>query len=271
VVILDSDPLILRSFVGPLAAGMDVVDVLPDVPRVGEHRAHGVGVPGLAAPGEYAGLIHLLGHIEQGLILFVKFGHLLDGLGLMPNDGECAAVLVPGVPVWDTPAVPLAIVGPGEHDGTDTLGGHLPLQLGEDEDDLQHGLANSGAGVELLVLGDEGDAQLLELIVHGGEVQQVPADAVNLPDHQVSELTGADPVHHGLVVRAVRVLGRIAGVLKDNVVHDPQEHLDIGGQLPALHLEGVLVDLPMRRDPDVYSRLLGGELVLNLCSHEILL
>ena len=152
VMVLDRDPLILSPLVGSLAAGMDVVDILTDVPWVGEHCADRGGIPRLAAPGEYTGVVHVLGNVEQRLVLFVELGHLFDGLGLVLNDGESAAVLVPCVPIRNTPTVPLAVVGSGQHDGRDTLGGHLPLQLGEDENDLQHGLANSGAGVELLVL-----------------------------------------------------------------------------------------------------------------------
>lgn len=90
VVVLDSDPLILRSFVGPLAAGMDVVDVLPDVPRVGEHRAHGVGVPGLAAPGEYAGLIHEHDEVWEAAFdaIFKEYNRLGDLMFAKPEDGE---------------------------------------------------------------------------------------------------------------------------------------------------------------------------------------
>ncbi len=39
------------------------------------------------------------------------------------------------------------------------------------------------------------------------EVQQVPADTVNLPDQDVRELPGPDTGHHLLEVWPVRVLG----------------------------------------------------------------
>jgi hypothetical protein len=77
----------------------------------------------------------------------------------------------------------------------------------------------------------------------------------------MGELAGAYSVHHGLIVWAIRVLGGIAGVLEDDVVGDAEYHFDIGDEFPALHLQGVLVDLPVRGDPNVYSCLLSCELV----------
>ena len=44
-------------------------------------------------------------------------------------------------------------------------------------------------------------------IVHGGEVDQIAADAVNFPDDEVGKLASADAIHHGLIFGAVGVLG----------------------------------------------------------------
>lgn len=43
VVILNGDPFILRAFFNAFAAGVDIVDVVADVPRVGEYDADGGG------------------------------------------------------------------------------------------------------------------------------------------------------------------------------------------------------------------------------------
>ena len=43
--------------------------------------------------------------------------------------------------------------------------------------------------------------------MHGGEVDQVAADTVNLPDDEVGKLACADAIHHGLIFWAVGVLG----------------------------------------------------------------
>lgn len=72
---------------------------------------------------------------------------------------------------------------------------------------LHHGLTDGGGGVELFILGDEGDTEGLQFIVHGGEVNQIAADAVDLPDDEVGKLASADAIHHGLIFGAVGVFG----------------------------------------------------------------
>lgn len=120
----------------------------------------------------------------------------MPDLGLVLVDGELSSVLVVVVAIWYLAAVPVAAVGPGYHDSADTLTGHFPLQFGKDQDNPQHRFADCRRGIELLVLGDKGDAQRLELLVHGREVQKVAADPVDFPDQDVRELPVTDTGDH---------------------------------------------------------------------------
>ena len=103
--------------------------------------------------------------------------------------------------------------------------------------------------------------------MHGGEVNQVAADTVNLPDDKVGKLACADAIHHGLIFWAVCVLGRVAGVFKHDVVGDAQHQRDIGDKLAALNFEGVFVHLPMSRDANIDGRLLRGQFLGDARSH----
>src|SRR5699024_7269093 len=185
----------------------------------------------------------------------------VDNLIFNRIDGELFGFPVVAVSVGDPPAVPLAVAGPGQHDSGNALGSHVPFQLREDQDDFEHGLADSVAGVELLVFADEGHAQVLQFFVHGGKVQYISADTVDLPDQQVRELAGAQPSHHELVVRPVGVFGGIAGVLEDNVVRYAQHHLGVYRQLPPLYLQRIPVYLIPRRHADIDGRLLLFQIV----------
>ena len=99
---------------------------------------------------------------------------------------------------------------------------------------------------------------MLQFLAHGGKVDDVTADAVDLPDQQVRELTGTNTIHHRLIVRPVCVLGRVAGVGEHDVVVDAENHLAVRNQLALLHFQRVLVDLPVGRNANVYRHLEGG-------------
>lgn len=57
--------------------------------------------------------------------------------------------------------------------------------------------------------------EILQLRVHSCEVHEVTADAIDLPDNQMRELTAPDPGHHLLVGRSAGILRRVAGILED--------------------------------------------------------
>src|SRR5690606_38546312 len=86
--------------------------------------------------------------------------------------------------VWDQPAVldvvakwrhaahPHALALTGGDLVANTLAGHLPLELGEGQEDVQHQPPHRGGGVELLRDRDEGHPIPLEHFDHLGEVRQ---------------------------------------------------------------------------------------------------
>ena len=65
VVVLHRNPLILRAFLGSFAIGVDVIDVIANIPRVGEHRAYGRRSPLLSSLRGDTSLVHVLCDIEK--------------------------------------------------------------------------------------------------------------------------------------------------------------------------------------------------------------
>ncbi len=88
----------------------------------------------------------------------------------------------------------------------------LPLQLGEDDADIQHGPANGGGGVEFLGGGYKFHAVLCEGVHHGGEVQNGAADAVQLVDDDLADEAPPHVGHELLKGGALRVLSAVAPV-----------------------------------------------------------
>ena len=187
------------------------------------------GGPRLSCTGRKTRIVEVSRDVEYRLCLFVFVEDRLDYLDFFGMRSKLFGFLIVGIAVWDPSAVPLSVVRSRQHDSSDTLRRHVALELGEDKDDLQHGFANGGAGVELLVLGDEGDAELLQLAVHLSEVEKVAADTVDLPNEEVGKFARAKTVHHPLVVGAVGVLRGIARILEYDVVVDAENHLGVCG------------------------------------------
>ena len=160
------------------------------------------------------------------------------------------------VSVWHAAAIPLLVGGPGNHRCRHALARHVALELGEDQDDLEHGFAHRGRRIELLVLADESHAELLALGVHRREVQEIAADAVNLPDQHMREFTMLDALHHLLERRAVRILAGIPGILEDLIIFDAQDILRIIYHVLPLHRQGILVHLMQRGHAAVDCRFL---------------
>ena len=71
------------------------------------------------------------------------------------------------------------------------------------------------------------------------------------------ELAGPNTVYHPLVVWAVGVLRRVAGVLEDLEIVDAEDVLAVGDQLLTLHRKACTVHLILRGNPDVDGDLLN--------------
>ena len=110
------------------------------------------------------------------------------------------------------PAVPEATVSPVPHDRESSLGGHLPLKLGEHHDELHHSLAGGHGGVELLPQGDDVDIVFGKQRPQVHKVLETAGDAVELEaDHQI-DFARRDVPLEPLQLRAILVLGTFARV-----------------------------------------------------------
>lgn len=220
-----------------------VVAVRPTVERAAQDDGHGGRRPCVAAPRAPACLIEQAGCVGEGVCAQVGILELQRDLGFIVADREGIRLAVVGISKWHTAAIPFPLGGPGVHRRSDALARHVALQLGEDQDDLEHGFAHRGGCVELLILADESHAELLAPRIHCREVQEIAADAVNLPDEHMRELATLDALHHLLERRAVRILAGVPSILEDLVVLDTQYVLGIVYHVLPLHRQGILVHL----------------------------
>lgn len=257
VMLRAEDPLILRleaerhiRFVAV------VVAVRPTVERAAQDDGHGGRRPCVAAPRAPACLIEQAGRVGEGVCAQVGILELQRDLGFIVADREGIRLAVVGISKWHTAAIPFPLGGPGVHRRSDALARHVALELGKDQDDLEHGFAHRGRRIELLVLADERHAELLALGVHRREVQEITADAVNLPDEHMRELATLDALHHLLERWAVCILAGVPGILEDLVIFDIQNILGIVHHVLPLHRQGILVHLMNRGHAAVDCRLL---------------
>ena len=110
------------------------------------------------------------------------------------------------------PAVPETTVSPVPHDREGSLGGHLPLKLGEYHDELHHRLAGGHGRVELLTKGDDVDIVFSKQCPQVHKVLETAGNAVELEaDHQI-DLASRDVPLEPLQLRAILVLGTFARV-----------------------------------------------------------
>lgn len=148
----------------------------------------------------------------------------MDDLGLITKDGKRLGFLVIRITERDGASVPSAFSGASEHGRRDALARHVAFELRKDENNLEHSLSHCGRCVKLLILRHERHADPLALRVHGRKIEQIAADAVDLPDEDMRKLTLPDARHHILKRRAVRILAGIARVLEDLIILD-REHV----------------------------------------------
>ena len=126
----------------------------------------------------------------------------------------------------------------------DALAGHLALELGEGQQDVEHQPPHGGGGVELLGDRDEGDPVALEHLDHAREVGERSRQAIDLVDHHDVELAGLDVGEQPLQGRAVHVAARVGGIVVVIGERDPAlgalAH-DVGMTGIALGVDGVVL------------------------------
>ncbi len=152
------------------------------------------------------------------------------------------------------PAVPQPAGRPRLHRGSRPLGGLFPLELGEDQNQLEHRAADGAGGVEGLVERHELDAVVLEQPVHLVEVEQRAGQPVDPGDHHQVDVAAAHPREQLLERRAVEGLAGLA-LLAEDVAHVvvPRARGQRGAEPGLLGVERALVlgGLEVGGDPAV--------------------
>ncbi len=220
----------------------------PDVDRVVENPGEGHIIPHRPPGTGDTGGIEGADHAAQGgirLSIGGEQGRRLPGLFPGQKGGEeisrRAGELSKLEPVGSRAA------GPGPQSGAlvvvvlHPLGSGLPLQLGKDHDDVQHGTAHGGGGVEGLVDGDKLHPAAAQDLPQPPEVGDGPGEAVQAVHHDLADepplYVGHEPPEGG----AVSVFAGVALVLV---------HFGVRPSLPAaqvdLALDGEAVRLVHR-------------------------
>lgn len=233
-----------------------VVAIGASVEGAAQDDGHGGRRPCVAAPRAPACLIEQAGRVGEGVCAQVGILEFQRDLGFIVADREGIRLAVVAVSKRHAAAVPLSLGSPGVHRRGYALARHVALELRKDEDDLEHGLSHRSGGVELLIFADKSHAELLAPRVHRRKIEQIAADAVNLPDEHMRELATLDALHHLLERRAVRILAGVPSILEDLVVLDTQYVLGIVYHVLPLHRQGILVHLVQRGHAAVYCRFL---------------
>lgn len=130
----------------------------------------------------------------------------------------------------------------------------LTLQLCKDQHHFEHRFTHRRRRVELLIARDKRHAEHLQFLIHLGEVEQVSADTVNLPDEQMGVHTVPNLHHHFLKGRPISILSRIACILKNGIVADVQSIFAVADKVFPLHGQAVTVYLIRGRNTQVYGR-----------------
>ena len=120
-------------------------------------------------------------------------------------------------------AEPLSPLAGRAHLVAGAVGDHLPLELRERQEDVQRQPPHRVLGVELLGRRDEADLVRIEQGEQPGEVEQRPAEAIDLVDHHAVDLAGLDVVEQLLERGALDARAAEAAVV-----------VSLGQDLPAL-------------------------------------
>ena len=170
---------------------------------------------------------------------------------------QLAGIVLHRAVAQDMAAVPEAPIRPVPHDRERPLGGHLPLKLGEYHDELHHRLAGGHRGVELFPQRDDVDIVFGEQRPQIHEVFQAAGDPVELEADDEVDLAGGDVALQPLELRAVLVLGALAGIdvefqRFDGPAFASFAELNFFLDLVLLGDKAVAFGgLPLRRDPHI--------------------
>ena len=220
----------------------------PDVDGVVENAGEGYIVPHRPPGAGDTGGVESADHAAQGGLrrgVGSEQGRRLPGLFSGQKGGE-EVPLRSGVLAEPKP-VGRGAAGPGPQPGAlvvvvlHPLGGGLPLQLGKDHDNVQHGPAHGSGGVEGLVDGDELHPAAAQGLPQPPEVGDGPGEAVQAVHHDLADEPPLHVGHEPPEGGAVGVLAGVAPVLVD---------FDVLAGLPAaqvdLALDGEAVRLVHR-------------------------
>ncbi|WP_242960418.1 hypothetical protein [Flavonifractor sp. An92] len=223
----------------PVGPDIDGVVENPGESHIVPHRPPGAGDTGGVESADHAaqgGLRRGVGS-EQGRRLPGLFPGQKGGEEVSLRSGELSQLK----PIGGRAA------GPGPQSGAlivvvlHPLGGGLPLQLGKDHDDVQHGPAHGGGGVEGLVDGDELHPAAAQGLPQPPEVGDGTGEAVQAVHHDLADEPPLHVGHEPPEGGAVGVLAGVAPVLVD---------FDVLAGLPAaqvdLALDGEAVRLVHR-------------------------
>jgi hypothetical protein len=210
-------------------AGMELVLVayLARVGRIGQQEVQAGLVEGPAAQlfpvAGHAALAHpsasaqFLDDRQQRRLLEVHPEDLANAGGFLGVDDQPRAgpAVVDVVAQHRRSAGPFALAGLRREFVADPLADDLTLELGEAQQDVQGQAAHRMGRVELLGNGDERDALPVERLHDAGEVEQGPAEPIDLVDDDAVDLAGLDvpeepveggPLHVAAGVAAIVVV-----------------------------------------------------------------
>jgi hypothetical protein len=239
------------------AAATGVVGHLARVGHVDEDLAHAQPVHRVALAAAQADLARPVGHVPEG----VRAGGIADeGLaderryGVIQDDS--AGLVVPPVAEGQRPDQ-LALARLLRDPRLDALRDHLSLELRHRTKEAAHHAASRRAGVDRLLDGDDADLQGLEAVADVQEVAQVAGQAVQLPEDDPLETTGAGVCQEtGKLLAPAHALAAATGVGVD--LHQlPALSLAVGSDSLLLSGEAVaLAGLLLCGHPDVAG---GGD------------
>jgi len=129
-----------------------------------------------------AAALHLLHHRQQGLVFQVELEDRLHHRGLGLVDHEAVALRGDVIAEDGMAARPLALASGRRDLVARPLADDLAFELGERQQHVEHQAAHAGRAMELLRDRDEGDPVLFKRLRHAGEVEQGPAEPVELVD-----------------------------------------------------------------------------------------
>src|SRR5262245_5149657 len=136
---------------------------------------------------------------------------MTDSFGLVRQDRDLSVLGL--VAQGDHPADPKTLAFGGSDLVADALGGDLPLELGEREQDIKGKSPHRGRGIELLRDRDERYPMGIEQFDQLGKIGQRTGEAIDLVDDNDIDLLGSNVIEKLLQGRAIGGTSREAAVV----------------------------------------------------------